>query len=861
LIDTDIQSVANNIYNYSATYDGNINDNNITIWNNSDEFNFINFEMRNDVDLGRITIESTGGDTSYSLLAIWNVSDPEGQCPQKNNNHWEGLIHYYSFDTQDHTGTFLADISLNDSGITIDAGTDLKEGGLINQSAEFDGSSKQYELNASTNDEGFFNPDLNWSASWWENGTVDDNSQDNVFINYQQTGTGRRTNVYYQWSADRFRVDGATNALFDSVKASIPRRNMILSYDRDNTNLTLYINGVKNESQPYLGFTAGGLLMAIGSEGGANYFSGGLDEMAFWQRTLNDTDISKIYNGGAGDQVSGFGVPVVNDAPSANNVAPDDNTVTSNTTVNFTGNYTDGDSDIGNCTLFLDGVENTSNSTLNSGEEFSLIIDNLTEGAHDWNFSCSDGTVTNITETRTVTVDLTQPVINANKPNSNNTTFIRNTTFQFDISITDNNLLDSCQLNVTENANTSNTPILNLTRDINLTTFNFDLTHDFTGNPDGTYDFEVSCNDSASASPPIPNFNPRVLTDVIEFDDDGDVLVSMQLEVLNPAGVPVSLIGKNLILVANKNAKGTEIIYGGQIENLLNGQKLRKTYTAHNASIKAWQNSGHIGHFTVKDKFWHHDDLVKKGWTVQTAQLTDDGKYEVIFFKSSYAQLEDFDPISGSVNVGTITFTAELDLVTPPSINQTTYNVTSATSDTQTQWVSSISSPVRVTSDTTPTVTFDLDNQETGNCSIGNSSLNHTDMIAADATTLCATTDTFSHTCTLPVTQAIEQGSNTLYISCADAQGNTNQTSGPLSISLDFKLEGYVLLETGNVTQEGGTVTAIDMLTNTTLAQGKSNSSGRWTLFTNQSSNYSVHAYAENDSTLRPDIQSHIEVQ
>ena len=66
LVDTGVVSSANSVYNYSVTYDQNIEYNNITIWNGSDEINFFNQQYRNSVDLGRITIESGSGATSFN---------------------------------------------------------------------------------------------------------------------------------------------------------------------------------------------------------------------------------------------------------------------------------------------------------------------------------------------------------------------------------------------------------------------------------------------------------------------------------------------------------------------------------------------------------------------------------------------------------------------------------------------------------------------------------------------------------------------------------------------------------------------------------------------------------------------------
>lgn len=119
---------------------------------------------------------------------------------------------------------------------------------------------------------------------------------------------------------------------------------------------------------------------------------------------------------------------------------------------------------------------------------------------------------------------------------------------------------------------------------------------------------------------------------------------------------------------------------------------------------------------------------------------------------------------------------------TPPVIDQSTYNCTSCYAN-QTIWRNDTQGLAK-TSDSTPTVVFTLD--EIGNCSIGLSDYNYTDMIADDANTKCSTTDTTDMTCTLPTTKALTGGEQDLYIGCTDDDGNENTTSssGALLITI-----------------------------------------------------------------------------
>lgn len=126
-----------------------------------------------------------------------------------------------------------------------------------------------------------------------------------------------------------------------------------------------------------------------------------------------------------------------------------------------------------------------------------------------------------------------------------------------------------------------------------------------------------------------------------------------------------------------------------------------------------------------------------------------------------------------------------------PNITQSTYNVTSAYLN-ETAWRTSTSSMV-YTYDSTPSVTFNI--TSAGNCSIGDTNLNYTAMINDDASTKCGTTDTTQHTCTLPSSQQISLGVNSIYLSCYNGAEMATSTSGALNITLSDSTPPSVTIE------------------------------------------------------------------
>jgi len=121
---------------------------------------------------------------------------------------------------------------------------------------------------------------------------------------------------------------------------------------------------------------------------------------------------------------------------------------------------------------------------------------------------------------------------------------------------------------------------------------------------------------------------------------------------------------------------------------------------------------------------------------------------------------------------------------TPPVINQSSYNVTSAINEgNRTAWRTNRLYPV-ITTDSTPTITFNIN--ETGNCSISNVDGNFSNQ-TTDIGTQCVTEDVTQHTCTVGGSEALTEGRSQLFIGCWDTMHNENitSTSSNLTIQLD----------------------------------------------------------------------------
>lgn len=131
---------------------------------------------------------------------------------------------------------------------------------------------------------------------------------------------------------------------------------------------------------------------------------------------------------------------------------------------------------------------------------------------------------------------------------------------------------------------------------------------------------------------------------------------------------------------------------------------------------------------------------------------------------------------------------------TPPAIDISTYNHSTAVDATnETVWRTSFSTP-SWTKDSTPTVRFDTD--EAANCSISKTDANFTAMVTANNESECSTNDVAgvtSHVCTLPYDLRLTGGHENIYLACIDMTGNENATSSSTGLRTNFVPDPAVL--------------------------------------------------------------------
>ncbi len=193
-----------------------------------------------------------------------------------------------------------------------------------------------------------------------------------------------------------------------------------------------------------------------------NHLNGTLDEIGIWNRTLNESEIIDLYNGGLGITHRTFFGPTttLNSPINAFN--------TTSQTINFNGTITSVDG-VTNVTLFIDGILNETNSSGINDTDY-LFTKIISDGNHNWTYeSCnSNGCVTAIT--RTFSIDSTFPTIIVTFPNETIDFHLINTNLFVNWTVSDSNL-DTCILEYEESNTTvtclDNQTTINITNSIN----------------------------------------------------------------------------------------------------------------------------------------------------------------------------------------------------------------------------------------------------------------------------------------------------------------------------------------------------------------------------------------------------------
>lgn len=216
--------------------------------------------------------------------------------------------------------------------------------------------------------------------------------------------TNERWRLHYQTSGGLFRLEINDVLIWQQSLAGNWSAGdwvmMTITWDADSDNTYLYLDGAEvlhstttyselNDTDFFLGKNTGS----------AGYFNGNISELGVWYRVLNSTEISDLYNGG-----TGISYTDTFPTPSVSLLTPLNNTITLNTTINFTANQTAPfPYNNTNSTFYLWYNNDTlrySNATSLSGNGSEIVswnVPNLNTSIYKWNvYGCFENSTTNL---------------------------------------------------------------------------------------------------------------------------------------------------------------------------------------------------------------------------------------------------------------------------------------------------------------------------------------------------------------------------------------------------------------------------------------------------------------------------------
>ena len=216
-----------------------------------------------------------------------------------------GLLSYWKLD--EASGTIV------DSHGSVDSATEsvtYGATGIINNALDFESSSSNY-VGFGTSDFNFERTDP-FSYSYWFNPESDGVTECHI-------GKAEASGVFRGWSVFRLTSNvlrvtyrsTTSNAIrkdSSAILASSGIRHIVVTYDgsSDASGINIYIDGTLSSmttQQDNLSTTmqTSGINFSIGSRNNTgNYTDGIIDEVAIWDRELDSTDVSALYNSGSG---------------------------------------------------------------------------------------------------------------------------------------------------------------------------------------------------------------------------------------------------------------------------------------------------------------------------------------------------------------------------------------------------------------------------------------------------------------------------------------------------------------------------------------------------------------------------------
>lgn len=325
------------------------------------------------------------------------------------------ILSYYTWDDADSTSSMTTDVvtgtyNLTSSGVTW-GGT-----GKINQSWTWDGVTNHYMyadevLGISNRTEYTINGWVKCGSQSDKRFFAESNDLNSFYGLGSAAGAGTALRIFIRDDVGTIELDQTVGTLCNTAWV------MVTILQNATGSLTVYFNGAYTNSYSFTQSGRNYTDTCFGAHcigGGGSFYAGSMDEMGFWTRALNQSEITALYNSGTGIQYVYFPPAAdltVNLISPANGNATNQQSVILNATAISTGtNVTNmtftlwdtSDSSVVNTTTF----SSLNSISVNQGWEVS----NLYDGTFVWNaFACTDSICAEAAMNNTLYIDSSAP--------------------------------------------------------------------------------------------------------------------------------------------------------------------------------------------------------------------------------------------------------------------------------------------------------------------------------------------------------------------------------------------------------------------------------------------------------------------
>lgn len=208
------------------------------------------------------------------------------------------LVSYWKLD--EASGNALDAHSSND---LTDNNTVGSATGKINNARDFESGSSEYFTGSTS---AFSFDDEDFSVSFW----INFETIANTFLVGQWDGINNKWLIYFPGDTVKFLTDDVFFNTGWTPAATGTWYHVVLVHDFTNTECLWYVNGSEVGSSAQRGVNPGTTTpFAVGGNaaGSVGYLDGLIDELGIWNRVLTPTEVSDLYNSGAGLSYEEFG--------------------------------------------------------------------------------------------------------------------------------------------------------------------------------------------------------------------------------------------------------------------------------------------------------------------------------------------------------------------------------------------------------------------------------------------------------------------------------------------------------------------------------------------------------------------------